>query len=333
MPTALAIPLFVASLAVALASAALFARTLDRLGVRIGLPEALVGLLTALAADGPEITSAIVALVKGATGLSLGVVVGSNIFNLAAMLGLTVLLAGGIRLRREALAVEGSVGILVTFIAGGVVLDVVPGTVAVALIGCVLVPYLLLLTRGSLIARRLPFPQRIDRGLARALGEREHWGRHERVEEATVWRLVAVMAPSAALIVLGSTGMVETTISLADHWGLPHTLVAVLILAPLTSVPNAFTAARLGLAGRGAALFSETLNSNTINLVFGIAVPALVVTVISRTGEAKFAFVWLIVMTIASLLMLSRARGMGRGDGAILIGLYVAFCVVEVAHT
>ena len=204
MPTALAIPVFIASLAATLAAAALFADRLDRLGVRVGLPEALLGLLTAVAADGPEITSAIVALVKGAGGVSLGVIVGSNVFNLAAMLGLTALLAGRIRLRREALAVEGTVGLLVTLIATGVVLDVLPAPLAVVLLGIVIVPYLLLLSRGPRIALRLPLPDRVDRGLARALGEREHWGHHEHADEATVWKLVAVMVPAVAVVVLGA---------------------------------------------------------------------------------------------------------------------------------
>ena len=332
MPTALAIPVFVASLAVTLAAAAFFARTLDRLGVKIGLPEALLGLLTAIAADGPEITSAIVALVKGASGVSLGVVLGSNIFNLAAMLGLTALIAGRIRLRREALAVEGTVGLLVTVIAGGVILDVVPAAAAVLLLACVLLPYLLLLARGPQIARRLPLPEKVDRGLARALGEREHWGHHERADEAAVWKLVAVMAPAVALVVLGSTGMVETAITLSDRWSVPRSLTGVLVLAPLTSIPNAFTAARLGLAHRGGALVSETLNSNTINLVAGVVVPALFVTVVALSGEVKFDLAWLIAMTATSLALLSRRSGLGRFGGAFLIGLFVVFCVVEVAQ-
>ncbi len=332
MPSAIAIPVFIASLVATLAAAAFLARTLDRLGVRIGLPEALLGLLTAVAADGPEIAAAIVALVKGAGGVSLGVVVGSNVFNLAAMLGLTALVAGGIHLRREAVAVEGTVGVLVTLIATGVVLGVLPAAPAVALVGCVLVPYLLLLARGPWIARRLPLPERVDRGLARALGEREHWGHHERAGEAAVWKLIAVMVPAVAFVVLGSTGMVEAAISLSDRWGVPRSLVGVLVLAPLTSIPNAFTAARLGLADRGGALVSETLNSNTINLVAGVAVPALFVSVVALTTEVKFDFAWLIAMTVASLLLLSRRRGMGRSDGALLIGLYVVFCVVEIAR-
>src|SRR6478672_656844 len=59
---ALALPLFCLSLAVTLGAAGLFADRLDHLGPRIGLSEPLVGLLTALAADGPEIASALIAL-------------------------------------------------------------------------------------------------------------------------------------------------------------------------------------------------------------------------------------------------------------------------------
>jgi cation:H+ antiporter len=330
MPTALAIPVFVASLAATLAAAAYFARTLDRLGVRVGLPEALLGLLTAVAADGPEITSAIVALFKGAGGVSLGVVVGSNVFNLAAMIGLTAILAGGVRLRRESLAVEGTVGLLVTLIATLVVVDVLPAGAAVGLVALVLAPYLALLARGPTIARHLPFSERIDRGLARALGEREHWGHHEKVEEAAVWKLVAIMVPAVALIVLGSTGMVESAITMSHRWGISESLVGVLVLAPLTSIPNAFTASRLGLAGRGSALVSETLNSNTINLVAGIVVPALFVSVVSLTTATKFDLAWLLMMTVAALAALAPSRGCGRGAGAGLIVLYGVFVVVAV---
>ena len=334
MPPALAIPLFLVSLVVALSSAAFFARVLDRLGVRLGLPEVLLGVLTALAADGPEITSAIVALAKGATGVSLGVVVGSNVFNLVAMLGLSVLLAGRIRLARETLAIEGTVGLLVTLLTGGVVLEIVPAAVGVVLIGCVLVPYGLLLARGPLIANRLGLPPRFERLLVRAGGEPEQRHDHEEIEEAAaVWKLVALMVPAVALIVLGSTGMVETAVALADRWRVPAGVLGVLVLAPLTSLPNAFTAIRLGRAGRGAALVSETLNSNTINLVAGVAVPALFVTVVSTAAETKFGFGWLLVMTVASLLMLSRPRGMGRQAGVVLVGLFVVFVAVELAQT
>ena len=73
---------------------AVFARRLDHVGLRLGLPEALLGLLTALAADAPEISSAISALVQHEHAVAVGVVVGSNAFNLAAMLGLSAVVTG-----------------------------------------------------------------------------------------------------------------------------------------------------------------------------------------------------------------------------------------------
>src|SRR5579871_5582527 len=59
MGVATSIPVFVVSLVVTLLAAATFARRLDRLGAKHGLPEVWIGLLTALAADGPEISSAL----------------------------------------------------------------------------------------------------------------------------------------------------------------------------------------------------------------------------------------------------------------------------------
>src|SRR4051794_41933686 len=78
MAAFLSVLLFFASLAVTLAAAAFFARRLDRIGLRLGLPETLLGLLTALAADAPEVSSAIAALVKGEHSVGVGAVIGSN---------------------------------------------------------------------------------------------------------------------------------------------------------------------------------------------------------------------------------------------------------------
>ena len=59
------------------------------------MPEAWLGLVAALAADAPEITSAVTALTRGQASIGAGVVIGSNVFNLAALLGLAAVAAGG----------------------------------------------------------------------------------------------------------------------------------------------------------------------------------------------------------------------------------------------
>jgi Ca2+/Na+ antiporter len=101
--------------------------------------------------------------------------------------------------------------------------------------------------------------------------------------------------------------------------------VGVLVLAPLTSLPNAFTAVRLGLADRGAAVVTETFNSNSINLVAGVAAPALAVGVIGGSPHLDFDLAWLMAMTLAAIGLLGRERGMGRAGGAALIAMYAIF--------
>ena len=163
MSPAVAVPLFVVSLAVTLAAARLFARRLDRLGVRFGFPEALIGLLTAVAADGPEIASALFALAKGAHDVGVGVLVGSNGFNLAAMIGLSALLAGRVRLARETLMFEGAVGLLITLLAAALLLRWLSPAGATVLSAFFVVPYLAVVVAGpSFRGRRL---SRLSRAL------------------------------------------------------------------------------------------------------------------------------------------------------------------------
>ena len=107
-------------------------------------------MLTALAADGPEISSALIALSAGEKGVSMGVVLGSNVFNLAAMIGMSAVLAGAVHLTRRSLLVEGAVALLAAVIAAGLILDVISAGVAVAAFALVAVPYLVLLGRGRL---------------------------------------------------------------------------------------------------------------------------------------------------------------------------------------
>src|SRR5436305_6188255 len=148
MSSALAVPLFLVSLAVTLAAARTFAVRLDRLGVRFGFPEALIGLLTALAADGPEISSALFALAKGDHNVSVGVLVGSNAFNLAAMIGVSGLLAGCVALPRATMLLEGLPGAAVTLIAVAALLQWIDAGVAAVLAAVVIVPYLVLVIGG-----------------------------------------------------------------------------------------------------------------------------------------------------------------------------------------
>src|SRR3954466_10155320 len=157
MTPALASPLFVASIVLMLLASAVFARRLDHIGLRLGLPEALLGLLTALAADAPEVSSAIAALLQGKHDVAVGVVVGSNAFNLAAMLGVSAVVAGHVRARHETLELEAFVGLWLLAVMLAVAAGGLGATAGGVLVAVVAVPYVVLLAAGPHLARRLPF--------------------------------------------------------------------------------------------------------------------------------------------------------------------------------
>jgi cation:H+ antiporter len=321
MSPALAVPLFVFSLGVTLAAARLFASRLDRLGVRFGFPEALIGLLTALAADGPEISSALFALAKGAHDVGVGVLVGSNGFNLAAMIGMSALLTGCVRLARETLWFEGAVGLVITLIAAALLLRWVSPAAAAIVSGVLVIPYLAIVVAGPRF--RSPHLTR----LSRALHEHAAVDRPPDTSSDPTHHLLGLIVVDVILIVAGSAGMVQSALSLAGDWHISHAVLGVLILAPVTSLPNALTAVRLGLAGRGAALVGETFNSNTINLGFGVIVPSLFVTFAALATLGKLQLAWLVAATLFTLGALARPGGMRRSDAVVLVGLYFAFVV------
>jgi cation:H+ antiporter len=331
MTPAAAIPVFLVSIAAMLAASAVFAGRLDHIGLRLGLPEALLGLLTALAADAPELASAVTALVENRHAIAVGVVVGASVFNLAAMLGLSAIVTAGIRARHETLELEAFVGLWMIGVAIAVGSGALGSGAGIVLVGLVGVPYVVLLAVGPRIAQRLRLGREESRFVERSFGER-----HRRVQpldsrrEAT--RLVAVLLVAVGLIVAGSVGAVRAATDLADRWSLPEALVGVIGLAILTALPNAWTGVRFGLQSRGSALMSETLNSNSINVVAGIAIPFALGTLTALSGLDVFNLAWLFGMTAAALVLFARRGGAGRSAGAFLIVLYAVFVAVQVAR-
>jgi Ca2+/Na+ antiporter len=87
VPDGLLAFVFLAGSLVSLGSSWLLVSRLERVGARLGLSEALLGMLAALGADTPEITAAITALAGGHARIGAGVVIGSNVFNLGRCSG------------------------------------------------------------------------------------------------------------------------------------------------------------------------------------------------------------------------------------------------------
>ncbi len=317
MSTALAIPVFCASLAVTLAATVVFARELDRLSERLCVSEGLHGILTALGADAPEIATAVAALVCSRSKIGVGVVVGSNVFNLAALLGLSAVVAGQVRIHRHGLLLNGAVALAVTGLAVALVLGSIGPVAATVLLLVVFVPYVIVLARPprhGVLATAVR--EEVD-----DLHTDEHPPKATRVD-------ALALGAALPLIVLGSIGMVNAAEDLGRRWGVSDVIVGTLVLAALTSLPNLLTAVRLAVRGRGSATVSEAFNSNSLNVLAGIAVPSLFLALGSAGGLVTFSVWWLLGMTAVAVGFAYLGHGLRRAEGGVIIALYVAFAAV-----
>src|SRR5213080_3393253 len=132
---------FAGAVVVGLGSSWVLVTRIERVGARLGLSEGLLGMLAALAADAPEITAAVTALARNESQVGAGVVMGSNVFNLAALLGLPALIAGRIALHRRVIVLEGVVAVWVAGACVAAVAGAVSAGVGLVLVLVAFVPY------------------------------------------------------------------------------------------------------------------------------------------------------------------------------------------------
>jgi cation:H+ antiporter len=323
---------FVAAAVVSLGTSWVLVSRLERLGERLGLSEALLGLLAALAADTPEITSAITALVHHERAVGAGVVIGSNVFNLAGLLGLGTVVAGRVTVHRKAVAFAGAVALWVAVVCLAAVGGAVGPDVGLGMVLLVFVPYVLFLGahRGDL-RRWMALPQRWVQWLSSAVDEEEldlaEAIRPQRGEPRDV-----LMAAVSLIVVVGASVTMERASSaLGRHYAVPGIIVGGLVLAAVTSLPNAVAAVYLAAKGRGAAMMSTALNSNSLNVIAGLLVPAVVIGMPGTSGSTRLIGGWYVGLTVLTLTLAYADRGLRRQAGWVIIGGYAAFVAALVA--
>ena len=231
--------------------------------------------------------------------IGVGVVVGSNVFNLAALLGLSALVAGHVRIHRHGLLLNGGVALAVT----GVAVALVLGCIGAVVRRCCSSP------RSSCPTWSCSRAPRRVRRLPRAAVREEVDDSRTGEQPAKASRLdLLVLAASLARDRARQHRAWWTPRPISAAAGAsPTSIVGTLVLAALTSLPNLLTAVRLALRGRGAATVSEAFNSNSLNVLAGIAIPSLFLSLGAASGLVTFSVWWLLGMTVVAVVL--RLRG------------------------
>ena len=321
---------FLAAAATSLAASWLLVSRLARVGARLGLSEALLGMVAALAADAPEITTAVAALLRHEHSVGTGVVMGSNVFNLAALLGLSAVIAGEIGLHRRVIVLSGTVAVWVAVVSLVVIVGVLSPPLGLLAVAVALLPYLVILgaSRDRLLRTRLP--RAVTRWLAAAVREEER-----ELEVALHPRRGrgrdAVEAAAATVVVVGASVVMERAATrVGSDARVPPIVIGGIVLAAVTSLPNAVSAVYFAAQQRGTAVLSTALNSNAINVAAGFLLPAALLGLGTSSGQEIFVGAFYPALTAVALVCAYAAWGLRRGAGVLIIACYLAYLITLV---
>lgn len=311
---------FTVGAAISLVTSWLLVSRLERIGERLSFSEALLGIVAALAADAPEISAAISALTSHQQRIGAGVVLGSNVFNLAALLGLGAVVAGRIRLHRKVVLLSGAVALSVALVSVLVVGGAMPPSAGLGLAIAVIGAYVFVLGTGG---QRLPARWR---GWLRSAVSEEELELEDAIRPRRGrWPDAVAALAALGVVIIASVAMERAASSLGERLAVPEIITGGLVLAAVTSLPNAVAAVYLASRGRGAATLSTALNSNALNVAAGLLLPGALLGIGQRSGQALLVTAWYAGFSLMVLLLAWRHRGLGRRQGGVIIAAYAAF--------
>jgi Ca2+/Na+ antiporter len=152
-----------------------------------------------------------------------------------------------------------------------------------------LVPYVIVSDLKLNQLKQWRLPEKIRKFLIVAIAHTRHASKGHKMVIWKSWSGAWLGGPTVIVIIVTSMAMVHSAVFLSNAWGVNKTIVGILILAALTSIPNVIIAIKLALDGRGIAVMSESLNSININILFGICVPSTILG-LGLLGKTNYFF-------------------------------------------
>ncbi len=325
-----------------------FIPSLDAISTRLKLSDEVAGAsLMAMGSSAPELAIALMALFSGGgqhSDVGIGTIVGSAVFNILVITGVSAVVAGGLHIhvfavRRDIIYYLVSIGYLaLIFFDGGV-------SLIEALLG--LAGYIVYM--GVLIVLKDPEVDDEPEPAKGASGQPANialWQRIERLVVGPLRRItgapdknyVWAFSVSIALIVALSYILVEATIVFSAGIGIPPVIVALTLLAAGTSAPDLMSSVDVAREGRGGMAVANAVGSNTFDLLIGLALPWTIALVLQGAGLIHVGTnnLWtslgiLVATTLVLFVFLETKRDLSRREGWILLLLYAVFVLYTLA--
>jgi len=280
-------------------------------------------IITAVGSSFPELSTTVIStLLHGAFDLGVAAIVGSAIFNILMIPGLSAVDAKRLSSQwtfvvKDVQFYLTSIVVLLLTFALAVIYYPVEGsslkgelTRGIALLPVLLYGFYLLLQQQENIAYR------------------QQNNKEDKVAAPSIRREWLRFGLSLILIVLSVEGLVQSVLFLGDYFDTPHFAWGAIVLAAATSVPDAVVSIRIARNEQGVTSLANVIGSNIFDLL--IAVPAGILIAGRSVVNFEIAMPLMAFLGLATVLliaMLLRKSQLSRREGWILIAVYGIFAL------
>ncbi|MDO7787495.1 calcium/sodium antiporter [Desulforamulus aquiferis] len=279
------------------------------------IPPMLIGLtIVAFGTSSPEAAVSINASLKGVTGITLGNVIGSNIINIAFIIGLTAIISP-LRVERETIKKE----IPFTLLASIAVYILIADKSLQALNENIV-------SRADGLILFLFFLIFLYYLFEIALNSRENLsGENELTPDSKPMGLNVFYAVGGMVgIILGANLVVKGSTSIALQLGMSETLVGLTIIAFGTSLPELITSITAALKKESEIAIGNIVGSNIFNILFILSISSVITPL---TVEDKYLFdaIIMIIYTLILFFFSLTHHRVNRVEGIILSASYIGY--------
>lgn len=283
----------------------LFIRGIVGVAQWMRVPARIIGVtLAAFATSSPELSVSTMAALEGKPQLGLGDALGSNVVNVALILGLA-LLASGIQTTHENVKRDFLVAMGIPIVIGILALDgIVSRTDGFLLLGI----FLVWLTITIAEARR--HRNAAEKGTAKRVS----------------WRSAAMTAVGLAVLVAAGHLIVIGAKSIAGSLGLSEFVIGATLVAVGTGTPELATTVISNIRGHHELGLGNILGSNIFNGLLIVAVAAILYPISIHISALSVALIFGVLTVAASLP--TKDGFIGRKRGVLLLALYAFYVVL-----
>ena len=308
--------LFFIGLGLLIAGAESLVRGASRLAARVGISALVIGLtVVAFGTSAPELAVSIRSVTTGSGAIAVGNVVGSNIFNILFILGISALItpltvAG--QLIRFDVPFMISVSIMAMIFGWNGSLSHIEGY---ALVACFIL-YTFVLIR---LSRKEPVQIKNEYD--------DSFGRPETKGLRYILQDTILVIGGLGLLVFGAELFVKNAVSIARMLGMSEKVIGLTIVAAGTSMPEVVTSIVAGIRGQRDIAVGNVIGSNVFNLLGVLGIAGIVAPMgINIDREMLYFDFPVMIATAAICFPVFFTRNLiARWEGALLLLFYLIY--------